>query len=684
MVPQRSLHSVNDWRAFHLLTPAQATYLLALATTETSFFGPRLIMPILLSATMVRMTKSPGTSSACAALPQSAKYMIWLGLPTAPSSSLAAWTMLPASSMPPLVPLANPHVASADVDMMLGTIVRQIAEHNHYVQGVAWDPLNEFLATQSSDRSVHVWALKTNDGQFSLDSHSRLSKMDLPARRGRTSNSPAPVDVPNRGRLTSDASTRGQSPAPSMPGTPASLPIPMPPPTSHSRRSSMSNASPSVRRSASPAPSMPLPAVMPSASPKPNGGQSMRNMQLYANETLTSFFRRLTFTPDGSLLFTPAGQFKTSSSSAAEGAKPTEEVINTCYIYGRGGLNKPPIAHLPGHKKPSIAVRCSPVLYALRLTVPTKHITVDTSSTNDGESMAPLPEPAHPQQNPAIAASVEASTIESGQKAADSAPSEASDGPTPAFTLPYRMVYAVATQDAVYVYDTQQQTPLCVVSNLHYATFTDLTWSNDGLTLIMSSSDGFASSLSFAPDELGKKYSGALNTRVPQPAALTLGGSASVVSTPGQTPTAPNVPSNAMPRPAATFFAPSPSPMAGGRPASPQRSNSQTSIATESSFAQQAPTPGHSGVVNNPTPVFGKLPNVAAAQPSSISGGPPLTSPTPPMTPLPSGTGDVPTGSAGSFAVPTGKREASGDPSDSKEPKKRRVAPTLIQPSNNE
>jgi chromatin assembly factor 1 subunit B len=45
-----------------------------------------------------------------------------------------------------------------------------------------------------------------------------------------------------------------------------------------------------------------------------------------------------------------------------------------------------------------------------------------------------------------------------------------------AFTLPYRMIYAVATQDAVFVYDTQQTTPICVVSNLHYATFSDLTW----------------------------------------------------------------------------------------------------------------------------------------------------------------------------------------------------------------
>jgi chromatin assembly factor 1 subunit B len=49
-------------------------------------------------------------------------------------------------------------------------------------------------------------------------------------------------------------------------------------------------------------------------------------------------------------------------------------------------------------------------------------------------------------------------------------------GPPLAFGLPYRIVYAVATQDAVYVYDTQQTKPICVVSNLHFTTFTDLCW----------------------------------------------------------------------------------------------------------------------------------------------------------------------------------------------------------------
>lgn len=38
------------------------------------------------------------------------------------------------------------------------------------------------------------------------------------------------------------------------------------------------------------------------------------------------------------------------------------------------------------------------------------------------------------------------------------------------------MVYAIATQDSVFVYDTQQHNPLAMISSLHYATLTDLAW----------------------------------------------------------------------------------------------------------------------------------------------------------------------------------------------------------------
>ncbi|KAK6430912.1 Chromatin assembly factor 1 subunit [Oleoguttula sp. CCFEE 5521] len=587
-----------------------------------------------------------------------------------------------------------------------GQTVRQIAEHNHYVQGVAWDPLNEYIATQSSDRSVHIYALKTKDGQFSLDAHAynKVSKMDLPARRV-SSNSPAPPDfaTSNNHRASFVQDSMG-SPIPSAPGTPQAqaLAVPMnPPPTSHSRRSSFgSQMGNSMRRSVSPSPStMPLPAVMPSASPSLSGGLGMgfRNTNIYANETFTSFFRRLTFTPDGSLLFTPAGQYKTASASS--GDRSEDEILNTVYIYSRAGLNKPPVAHLPGHKKPSIAVKCSPVFYALRTAnTDTREITIDTKAAED---IPPLPEPAmltkpptsHAPMDPppltsALSPSLSIATMASPRNV-DIEPSPTTPstpaGPVPAFGLPYRVVYAVATQDAVHVYDTQQTKPLCVVSNLHYATFTDLTWSSDGLTLLITSSDGFCSALTFAPGELGTVHHLQIaNTRAtPTPINIPRA-SQSAASTPQATPTTatastlPSVPKPLSFMPLANTNLPpppnpSPSPFTqSGRPASPARSVSASSMTTQSSFAHP-PDQNPQHVMNNPTPSMSSVPSMTAA--GSTIGGVPLY--TPPQTPG-SGYSGVTSGNVVA-GVKRGSvtSEVSEEEGSSKE-KRRRIAPTLV------
>ena len=380
--------------------------------------------------------------------------------------------------------------------MFLGQMVRQIAEHNHYVQGVAWDPLNEYVATQSSDRSVHIYNLRNKDGEFTLKQHNKVARMDLPG-RSNSNQSPAPQDVNQKASAPLEGSIAPASPAPSasIPGTPTSLALPMNPPVlTHSRRSSFAS-SPSVRRSASPAPSMPLPAVRPMEhSPIPFSGLGgLRNTNIYANETYTSFFRRLTFAPDGSLLFTPAGQYKIPHPPSADGtAKLVEDIVNTVYIYTRAGLNKPPVSHLPGRKKPSIAVKCSPVFYSLRSAPKaTINITLDTSSAD--EAIPALPDPVVPTTNHSSNMNPPPSYIERPNSAATVMPSPRDiarptssprdpdtpvegAGTSPAFALPYRIVYAVATQDAVLVYDTQQQSPLCTINNLHFATFTDLAW----------------------------------------------------------------------------------------------------------------------------------------------------------------------------------------------------------------
>ncbi|KAM5470530.1 Chromatin assembly factor 1 subunit [Microsporum ferrugineum] len=544
-----------------------------------------------------------------------------------------------------------------------GQMVRQIAEHSHYVQGVAWDPLNEYVATQSSDRSVHIYALKTKDGQFTLTTHGKFLKMDLPARRV-SSSSPVPDFGGNRVQSTSGNAMTVSSPGASTPGTPLTAPLPMdPPPVSLSRRSSF-GSSPSIRRSASPAPSMPLPAVKPleAASPGLFGGIGVKNASIYANETFNSFFRRLTFAPDGSLLFTPAGQYKVSL--AGQNDKVMEDIINTVYVYTRAGFNKPPIAHLPGHKKPSVAVKCSPVYYTLRQgTKPTRQIFLDSSSSEEAFPSLPDSVISQPAMEPPSATSETARSLPLlGTHESDAGSQNTSL--TPVFALPYRMVYAVATQDAVLIYDTQQQTPLCIVNNLHFATFTDLSWSHDGLTLIMSSSDGFCSALSFSPGELGQIYT----MEKPHPISSSVAAStnASAAQSPVMT----------SPRKNSTGKAS----LAVGTPTTVPARAASSGPATPSSSTSKA-----AAVVNNPTPTLGTVPSVTATNSSQ-----PFS--TPPETPMSShsatnsisgsvlGKRDLSTVSESEKEDPGDKDEEDqgGNKAAQREPKRKRIAPTLV------
>ncbi|KAF4552993.1 WD domain-containing protein 23 [Elsinoe fawcettii] len=571
-----------------------------------------------------------------------------------------------------------------------GTIVRQVAEaHTHYVQGVAWDPLNEYIATQSSDRSVHIFTLKSKDGQPSLTTHNKITKMEMPSRRV-SSNSPAPPEFRGRALASESIDRVIGSPVPSAPGTPQSLALPMnPPPTSHSRRSSFgSTAAHSIRRSVSPSPSLPLPAVMPAASPGISGGLPMtgyKNTNLYANETFTSFFRRLTFAPDGSLLFTPAGQQKEQHHHHGD---KSEDINNMTYIYTRAGLNKPPVAKLPGHKKPSLAVRCSPIYYTLRNgQAKTREITIDTGNEGD---LSPLPEPVVESKAPisqttmdppppmSAPSPAQSSTTAPSPRHIDPEPSPMSNshgglpaGPPPVFDLPYRMVYAVATQDAVYVYDTQQKQPLCVVSNLHYATFTDLSWTSDGSMLLITSSDGFCSCLTFAPGELGTVHHQPAAPRQLPSQIMTAASPGAGVSTPSQTPTQSTAPP--LPRPASSQSQPAgQSPFVPAHPASPARSMSISSVTTQELTQSLADQTHEARAASSLTPQISSMPSTVAASGASAGGLPMFT---PPQTP---GSSMVTATSVPSSMFATAGIKREGEVAASGQEKRRRIAPTLI------
>ena len=76
----------------------------------------------------------------------------------------------------------------------------------------------------------------------------------------------------------------------------------------------------------------------------------------------------------------------------------------------------------------------------------------------------------------------------------------------PGTCLPYRSIFAVLTLDSVLIYDTYHSRPLSIIRGLHYAGLTDCSWSKDGLNLLVSSTDGYISIISFQEGELGEVY----------------------------------------------------------------------------------------------------------------------------------------------------------------------------------
>ncbi|KAF8018945.1 hypothetical protein BT93_H3742 [Corymbia citriodora subsp. variegata] len=126
---------------------------------------------------------------------------------------------------------------------------------------------------------------------------------------------------------------------------------------------------------------------------------------------------------------------------------PSADPVNTTYIFSRRDLSRPAI-QLPRASKPVVAVRFCPVVFDLR-----------------GSNSAGF------------------------------------------FKLPYRIVFAVATLNSLYIYDTESVPPVAVLAGLHYAAITDIAWSPDAHFLALSSQDGYCTLLEFENNELGSHAS---------------------------------------------------------------------------------------------------------------------------------------------------------------------------------
>ncbi|CAM9862137.1 unnamed protein product [Scytosiphon promiscuus] len=338
--------------------------------------------------------------------------------------------------------------------------IATLEDHANYVQGTAWDPLSKYLATQSSDRSCRVYQI-TQDGSTSSGAGrpavkccNVIKSCVIASDDGSSGSSSTAGNVQegttvleeNPPAVDSDSCKAATSPTEMGAG-------------SHIRSANIEGKSSSggIRCTAG---TVGAGGAADSAQGKGSieerrrtnedgctidGGSTkdktkpVQRKSLFVDETVTSFFRRLSWSPDGAFLITPTAQHWDAG---------TRKTQFCTYLFVRGQFVKPALC-FTGLNKPSVAVRCNPRLFALK---------------GSGESEA-----------------VDASIC----------------------NLPYRAVFAVVSLDAVVVYDTEHSHPLTIATGLHFSALTDACWSSDGLSLFVSSTDGYVSKIHFDSGELG-------------------------------------------------------------------------------------------------------------------------------------------------------------------------------------
>lgn len=332
-------------------------------------------------------------------------------------------------------------------------------EHTHYVQGVAYDPLGVYLASQGSDRTVRVWQRKgpksvrgSGNGYGNTSDHVPVTTNP----EGNAEVTVANQDVNGNKNVSPDKS------APSVLATRAKVFNPVGVKFDVEKAKILKYRMTEEECQNDQGETIPTEGGGESQEKNIN---SIKKRHLFADEsTVESFFRRLAWTADGAFLMTPASIWHKDI------AGPSFATL----LFTRHQFEKPyKVFH--GLDKPSVVIRSNPVLFQLPNQVPESE-GVGTEKVCDNHV-------------PSSPFSVTASRIQKGDS-----------------MLPYRSIFAVLTVDSILIYDTFHSAPLCIARNLHYAGLTDCSWSPDGHHLVVSSTDGYISIISFERGELGDVY----------------------------------------------------------------------------------------------------------------------------------------------------------------------------------
>ena len=211
-------------------------------------------------------------------------------------------------------------------DVRTGKCLQRLRDHSGYVQGVAWDPLNQFIATQSSDRSCRIYTSGQNP----------RGEIFGAAQKGKWADVKVKKSLRTRiAHSSTSSSSKNSSPSINQSEKPDAGDEQAANADTAAKDNADSNKSDSDKTESAPSAATAgndgaetTSNDDGNASPSTPRSTDQQSHVMYMDETVPNFFRRLCFSPDGEYLFTPTGCFR-----SLEGDSDFQQVCSQLPIY---------------------------------------------------------------------------------------------------------------------------------------------------------------------------------------------------------------------------------------------------------------------------------------------------------------------------------------------------------------